>query len=291
VAGYTPGQVLGGKTVAFGGVTLGAVDTAGVAWTLDRDGLKGWGGTAVRTQYSDREADHGSWAGPAYLAARVLTLKGKIITGSLSALDGAVEQLTAAAAITDTVLTVAETIPKQVTVRRTGEPLIDYESDRVASYSLLLTAADPRRYSTTLQSQSAALPSTTGGLTLPITMPITIAATTVSGRITLTNAGTVATRPVLTVTGPTTGGFTILATTPAGTSTQQTYSDSLGAGDVLVLDSAARTATLNGVVSRRLYLSGTWPEIPPMSQLVFTWSSPTYNASALLNGTCRSAWL
>ncbi|OKI22200.1 phage tail domain-containing protein [Streptomyces sp. CB03911] len=291
MAGYTPGQVLGGKTVSFGGVTLGQVDAAGIAWTLDRDGLKGWAGTGVRAQYSDREGDHGSWAGPAYLAARVLTLKGKIVADSLSALDGAVEQLIAAASLSDTTVTVAETIPKQVTARRTGEVLIDYETDRVASYSLLLTAADPRRYSTTLQSQSAALPSVTGGLTLPITLPVTITATTVSGKVTLANAGTVATRPTLTVTGPCSGGFTILATTPAGTSTQLTYSDSLAAGDVLVLDSAARTATLNGAVSRRLYLSGTWPEIPPMSQLVFSWTCPVYNASALLTGTCRSAWL
>ncbi|MCG6499468.1 phage tail domain-containing protein [Kitasatospora sp. A2-31] len=290
MAGYTPGQVLG-RTVTLGSLQLGVVDAAGVAWTVSRDGLRGWSGAPVRTQYSDREADHGAWAGPTYLGARVITLAGTITAPDLATLDAAAEQLYAAAALTDTTLVVGESVPKQATVRRSGDVLCDYETDRVARYSVMLTAADPRRYSTTLQSQSAALPSVTGGLTLPITLPIMITATTASGTISLTNQGTIATRPVLTVTGPCAGGFTIVAARPSGATTQQTYSDSLAAGDVLVIDSLARTVTLNGSVSRRRYLSGTWPEIPPQSSLALSWTCPSYDPSALLTGTCRSAWL
>ncbi|MFJ3793905.1 phage distal tail protein [Kitasatospora sp. NPDC090091] len=290
MAGYTPGLVLG-RTVTLGTLQLGVVDAAGVAWTVAKDGLQGWSGPAVRTQYSDREADHGAWAGPTYLGARVITLAGTVTAPDLPTLDAAGEQLAAAASLTDTTLVVGETIPKQVTVRRSGEVLFVPETDRVARYSVLLTAADPRRYSTTLQSQSAALPSVTGGLTLPITLPITITATTASGTITLTNAGTIATRPTLTITGPTVGGFTIVATRPDGGISQLTYSDTLNAGDSLVIDAANRRVTLNNQVSRRLYLSGTWPEIPPQSQLALSWSCPSYDPSALLTGTCRSAWL
>lgn len=290
MAGYTPGQVLAGKTVTLGGVTLGAVDSAGVAWTIDPDGLQGWDSADVRTQYSERQADHGAWAGPAYLAARAITLTGRIIAPDLPTLDSAIDQLSAAAALSDTLLTVTETVPKQCTVRRSGRLLLKWDTDRIASYSVLLTAADPRRYDTVLQSQSTALPSTSGGLTLPITLPITITATTVSGTITLTNAGTIATRPVLTITGPVTSPV-IVATRPDGSTTQLSYSDTLGSGDVLVIDSGARTVVLNGSVSRRLYLSGTWPEIPPQSSVTFSWSASSYDPAALLAGTCRSAWM
>lgn len=286
---YIPGASLGGRRADLGSVALGAVDGAGVAWHLQD--LEGWSGSEVDADYLPRGSDHGTWASPAYLRERPITLAGKIEAPTLADLDIAVEQLLAACALTDTTLAVYETTPKQVTVRRSGKPLIRYVTDRVAEYSLLVTAADPRRYSTTLQSQSAALPSVTGGLALPITLPITISATTVSGTITLTNEGTISSLPTLTVAGPTIGGFTVVATLPDGTTTQQTYSDTLNAGDSLVLDATSRQVTLNGAVSRRLYLSGTWPEIPPQSTVTFSWFSPTYDAAALLTGTVRSAWM
>lgn len=288
--GYIPGQVLGGMTVTLGSLVLGAVDAASVAWTINPDGLQGWDGPDVRTQYTDREADHGSWAGPTYLAARVITLAGVITAPSQSALDTAIEQLSAAVSLTDTLLVVAETIPKQALVRRSGKVLVARQTDRIATYSVLVTAADPRRYSTVLQSQSVGLPVTTGGLTLPITLPITITATTVSGQFTLTNAGSMSTRPVLTITGPVTTP-TILVQYPDGTVKQLVYTDTLQAGDVLVIDPNSRTVTLNGTTSRRRYLSGTWPEIPANSSATFLWSALSYDPSAMLAGACRSAWM
>lgn len=285
---YIPGSTLGGRRVDLGSVSLGTVDGAGVAWHLQE--LEGWDGSDLRAEYSLREADHGAWAAPVYLNQRPITLTGKIEAPNLSALDGAVEQLIAAAALTDTTLIVYETTPKQATVRRSGKPLLRPVTDRIAEYSLLVTAGDPRRYSTTLQSQSTALPSVTGGLTLPITMPVTISATTVAGSITLTNAGTIATRPVFTLNGPVTTPA-ISVQYPTGTVRALLYSDSLDVGDVLVIDSDAHTVVLNGTASRRLYLSGQWPEIPPGSSVTVSWTAASYDANALLTGTCRSAWM
>lgn len=289
--GYTPGQQLGGRTVVLGGLTLGQVDAAGVAWTIGRDGLQGWDGTDVRTQATDRTADHGSWVGDTYLAARPITLSGTITAPDLASLDTAIDQLQTAASLTDTLLVVNETIPKQAMVRQSGKPLIRLETDRIAVYSVLLTAADPRRYSTVLQQQSAALPGTTGGLMLPLTVPITITAGGTAGTFTLVNEGSITTRPVLTVAGGPIPGFNIVATLPDGTvAAQMSYSDTLSAGDVLVIDCAAHTVTLNGATSRRRYLSGGWPEIPARSSLTVSWGSVGYDPSALLTGTCRSAW-
>ncbi|MFF7991775.1 hypothetical protein ACFZDG_18520 [Kitasatospora xanthocidica] len=289
MAGYTPGQVLG-RQITLGSLGLGVVDAAGVAWTVDKEGLKGWSGAAVRTQYSDREADHGSWAGPTYLGSRVITVTGTVTAPDLATLDAAAEQLYAAASLTDTVLTVAETTPKQAIVRRSGEPLFVPETDRVARYSLMLTAADPRRYSTTLQTASTGLPVSTGGITLPITLPLVITAGSSSGTLTLTNAGSIGTRPTFTIAGPA-PGFTILVQYPDSTVRQLTYTDTLLSGDVLTVDTDAHSVVLGTATSRRRYLSGQWPEVPPGQTVTVQWTSPAYDPAALLTATCRSAWM
>lgn len=280
---------LGQRTVTLGALPLLATDGAGVDWVITD--VKGWDSAEIRAETTIRQADHGVWASPVYLGARPITLTGAILAPNEASRDAAVEQLLAAASLTDTLLVVGESTPKQAMVRRSGPPVVQIQGPYGATYSLLVTAADPRRYSTVLQSQSTGLPAVTGGLTLPLTLPVTITATVGSGTITLVNQGSFATRPTLTISGPCIGGFTIGASRPDGVGTLQTYSNDLGVGDVLVLDSDARTAILNDQVSRRRYLSGTWPEIPADSSLTFSWTCPTYSASASLSGTCRSAWM
>lgn len=286
---YIPGTNLGGRRADLGIVPLGAVDGAGVAWHLQE--LEGWDSPEIRAGFSERDADHGSWASPVYLSHRPITLAGKIEASDLGALDGAIDQLTAAVALTDTVLVVYETVPKQATVRRSGKVLVRPITDRIAEYSLLLTAADPRRYATTLQSQSTGLPSVSGGLTLPATLPWTISTTVTGGAFTLTNDGSIATRPVFTVVGPADSPV-IACTQPDGTVIQLAYSSTLGSGDTLIIDCDAHTVSLGGV-SRRRYLSALpyWPEILPASTLSVQWSAASYDPSALLTGTCRSAWM
>ncbi|MFI9331886.1 hypothetical protein ACIGZJ_30645 [Kitasatospora sp. NPDC052868] len=289
MAGYVPGQALG-RAVTLGTLQLGRVDAAGVAWTVAKDGLRGWAGAAVRTQYTEREGGHGVWAGPTYLGARVITLAGTITAPSLAALDAAAEQLYAAVSLTDTTLSVAETIPKQATVRRSGEPLVDYETDRIARYSVMLTAEDPRRYALNEQGGNTKLPVSSGGLTLPLTLPLTIAAGSSSGTVTLQNLGTITTPPRFIVGGPL-PGFTILVQYPDSTVRQLTYTDTVGAADVLVIDTGARTVVLNGTVSRRRYLSGQWPDIPPGQTVTVQWFSAGSDPAALLWAFARSAWI
>ncbi|MFJ8208091.1 phage distal tail protein [Streptomyces sp. NPDC096033] len=286
---YIPGTNLGGRRVDLGALSLGAVDTAGVAWHLQE--LEGWDSPEVRSDYSEREADHGAWAAPVYLGQRPITLAGKIEAPDPASLDGAMEQLLAAASLTDTTLVVYETTPKQAVVRRSGKTLARPITDRIAAYSLLLTAADPRRYSTTLQAQSTGLPSVVGGLILPITPPLTIDTTVTGGGFTLANEGSIGTRPVFTITGPADQPV-ITCTQPDGTVIQLAYSGTLGVGDVLSIDCDAHTVSLSGV-SRRRYLSALpyWPEIAPASTLSVQWFATSYDPAALLTGTCRSAWM
>jgi hypothetical protein len=293
---YTPGAALDGVGATLGAVGLGAVDSDGVAWFLQS--LEGWDSPEIRSEVTDREGDHGAWASPVYLGSRPITLAGTIDAPSRSLLEQAMGRLRVAAGLTDTVLTVAETVPKQAVVRRSGKLLMQYITDTKASYSVMVTAADPRRYGTTLQSGTTNLPTTTGGLTFPITFPITLSATTVAGQINAANLGSFDTRPVLTISGPVVAP-TVAALYPDGTVKQLVYSQDLQSGDQLVIDTDAHTVTLNGNVSRRRFLtvSAGWPTIPAAaadgspSVVAYQFQSGTYNGSATLTATWRSAWM
>lgn len=287
---YTPGTNLDGLRATLGDVALGTVDAQGVAWNLQT--LEGWDSPDVRAEFTEREADHGAWASPVYLGSRPITLGGTILAPSQALLETAMDQLRTAAGLTDTLLTVWETTPKQAAVRRSGKPLMQYLTDTQASFSVLVTAADPRRYSTTLSTGTTALPSTTGGLTFPATFPITFSATAVAGSISAVNAGNFDTRPVLTITGPVVAP-SISALYPDGTVRQIIYSLDLASGDVLTIDTDARTVLLGGSVSRRRFLtvSSGWPTIPAGAAVTYQFQSSTYNATARLTATWRSAWM
>lgn len=284
--GLQPGFQFTQMLAQLGDLTFGVVDSDGVHWHYDIDG---WDGTEVKTTVTPRESDHGSWQSPVYLAERVITLAGKAVAPDLETLDRAAERLLAAAALTDTTLTVWETIPKQATVRRSGKPLAKRLTDRVLDWSLLLTAVDPRRYGTTLHTAGPVhLPSVTGGMHFPLTMPITFGATVNGGQATARNIGTFPSRPILTITGPVVQPQ-IIATWPDGTLHTLTYTSTLAAGDVLTLDVDAHDAYLPGGVSRSRYVTGEWPELPP-GDTTLAFRSPGYSSTATLAASWRPAW-
>lgn len=287
---YIPGTDIDGRQATLGTLRLGAVDSSGVAWFLQT--LEGWDSAEVRADFQDREGDHGSWASPVYLGSRPVTLAGTVEAPDRASLDTALDQLYVAAALTDMTLTVWESTPKQAVVRRSGKVLAQHVTDRTATWSVLMTAADPRRYGTTLQTGTTGLPSTSGGLTFPVTFPVTFSATTVSGQINAVNSGTLDTRPVLTIAGPVVAP-TVSALYPDGSVRQLIYSQDLATGDVLVIDTDAHTVVLNGVTSRRRFMtvSGGWPTIPAGGSLNYQFQSSTYNATATLTATWRSAWM
>jgi hypothetical protein len=287
---YTPGAALDGLQATLGGVALGAVDSAGVAWYLQS--LEGWDSPDSRSQFTERESDHGAWAAPVYLGARPITLGGTIVAPSRAALELAMDQLRAAAGLTDTMLTVGEDTPKQATVRRSGKPLMQYVTDTKATYSVMVTADDPRRYSTTLQSGTTYLPSTTGGLTLPAALPWTLSSTTVAGEVDATNLGDFETRPLFTIAGPVSSPQ-VLCQMPDGSVRFLNYSLDLATGDVLVIDTDAHTVILNGDASRRRFLATPtgWPTFPAGSTVACLFRAGGYNSTATLTVTWRSAWM
>lgn len=288
---FTAGADLGGIRADLSSVPLGGVDSAGVAWALQ--GMEGWDSAEVRAEFAEREADHGAWASPVYLGSRPITLSGTVTAPDRMALEDALDRLRAAVALTDTLLVVYElTTPKRAMVRRSGKPLFAYVTDRIATYSVMVTAADPRRYSTSLESETTNLPSSSGGLTPPLTPPLTSTAVTVSGEITAENEGTLETRAVFTIAGPA-DSPQILTSMPDGSVIFLNYTDILYSGDVLVIDTDAKTCILNGAVSRRRFLvtpTG-WPTIPAESTVAVQFRAKYYNSSATLTAQWRSAWM
>ncbi|MFC4034535.1 hypothetical protein ACFO3J_24105 [Streptomyces polygonati] len=284
-----PGTVLSGRRVDLGGVQFGMVDGLGVAWRIGADGLQGWDSAEVRSTVTQRQSAHGAWMGPTYLGERVITLGGTITAPTAGLLDGAVEQLLAAVPLDDyATLTVYESTPKQVSVRQSGKPVIKYETDTIVTWSVLVTAPDPRRYGVDLRTATTGLPSTTGGLVLPAAPPWTISATTVSGFITAANEGSIAALPVFTIAGPVQQPR-VNVQYPDGTVATIAYSQTLVAGDVLVLDCAEHTAVLGGA-SRRRYVSGDWPVIPAGASVQILFGSALYDPAATLTVSWRPAW-
>lgn len=287
---YVAGQDLGGLRIDLGSVPLGSVDSSGVAWRLME--LQGWDSPEVRSEMQQREADHGAWASPVYLGERPITAAGVIEAADRAGLDDAMERLRAAVGLTDTLMVVWESTPKQSVVRRSGKLVMQYVTDRIASYSLMVTAPDPRRYGVDLQTDNTMLPVTTGGLTPPVTPPVTITSTSVSGVIDAENVGSFETRPLFIIDGPV-DGPKILAQMPDGSVRFLNYSQSLGAGEQLVIDTDAHSVILNGDVSRRRFLTTPtgWPIIPASSLVSFRFDSTYYSSGARLTARWRSAWM
>ncbi|MEU7044929.1 hypothetical protein AB0A77_28275 [Streptomyces varsoviensis] len=290
MTGLQPGFWFGGLRIQLGDLMLGEVDDAGVHWhcaTLD-----GWDSPEVRSEVTAREGDHGAWASPAYLGERPITLAGKLIAPSVAAADDAIDRLLTAASLTDTTLTVHETVPKQATVRRSGKPLAKRLTGTVIEWSVLVTAADPRRYSTVLQTGMTGLPSTAGGLTVPYSVPYLLDAVTVAGQIDAKNRGNFETRPVFTIVGPVSQPQ-VLTQMPDGSVRILTYGLDLAAGEDLVIDTDAHSVTLTGGVSRRRFLSAPsgWPVIPSGAMVSFQFRAATYSSTARLTARWRSAWM
>ncbi|MFG2400778.1 phage distal tail protein [Streptomyces lydicus] len=287
---YTAGDTLDGLRVDLGDIPLGGVDDAGVAWSLQT--LEGWDSAEHRSETQQREGDHGAWLGPAYLGERPITLAGTITAPDRGVLDDATERIRAAAALAPTLLVVQESRPKQAVVQRSGKPLLQYLTDRLASYSVMVTAGDPRRYSTDLQQGTTALPSTSGGLTLPYAVPYTISATTVAGQVDALNEGSIDTRPALTITGPVSQPR-VYGQMPDGSVRVVKCAFDLLDGDVLVIDTDMHTAILNGNTSRRRFVSAPqgWPTIPARGTVSYQFRSSVYSATALLTVQWRSAWM
>ena len=110
--------------------------------------------------------------------------------------------------------------------------------------SVQFLCADPRRYAMDAKSATLTLPAESGGLDYPLAYPLTYGTSSGGSRV-VSNTGGTSTPPVLTFVGPLTDPVV-----SSSTGWRLGFALTIGAGESLVVDTAAGTAKLDGVTDR-----------------------------------------
>jgi len=278
------------RPVTLGALIFDAVGADGLSWDVNDVG--GWddGSPSTLTTLQKLRAPGGWRSSDPQMTSKPLALTGTMSGPDTATVVRGCSVLKAAATLAETTLTVND--PgygvRTMRVARQGAVLLKTQGALANTFSVSLIAVDPRKSGATLTG-STALPSTTGGLTVPFTVPFSINATTVSGSVSLTNPGDVAGPVSLRIAGPVVQPV-VTHVGPDGRSTVFSMSLTLAAGEFLNVDMEAETVLAQGHSSRaRSITARGWQSFKPG---VNTWffSSGTYDAGALLTVTTSSTW-
>jgi hypothetical protein len=166
------------------------------------------------------------------------------------------------------ILVVNEPTPKQATVYRDGRLSVTKKGHALI-FEADLFAPDPRRFAAT---ETA----------LPATIPGGSSSKTESA----TNAGTTATHPVVTITGPAVNPRIADMTTGDELDIQKT----LQGTDTLVIDLYEEAVTLNGAPADNLVSGGEWWSLPPGTRSLRYRVTQTSAGSSTATFRFRSAW-
>jgi hypothetical protein len=238
-------------TYTLGSWIGNTVDDHDVEWIVT--GEDGWSSSPpIRPSQEDKTAGDGAWAGPGFYGARVVSLTGVALARDRAAMLAAKDRLHAAIGPRAPVpLVVAEAhLTRQAIVRLSDQIDITDKGARAFDWGLTMVAADPRRYAATATVESTLLPASTElGRTYPRTYPWDYGGYTpgMSGSVHLTQAGDYDQTPALIeIHGPVASPR--VAHVQTGRSLAFTLT--IPAGQHLALDLGAKTALLNGTVSR-----------------------------------------
>ena len=279
-----------GRMVSIGDLVLGATDALGVEWTVAK--FDGWTGSPSPTlKLEQRARGHGATDSESFLTPRIMTIEGLVMAPSLAALDDAFDRLNAAIALGPSLMVVAEAAKvRNLMVRRQGEVLPDYLTDRIGKYSVLVAAKDPRKYGD-LVTASTLLPSSAGGLVRPSTWPRTWTGVSNTGVIRVTNTGNEQAPVWLRIDGPIpAGGWTV---THIGKNQSLTFATALAldAGEFVTVDMERREVLAQGQSARAGYVTSRgWFSLDPGDNDI-AFSAQNYSATAQLTVTTKPAWL
>ncbi len=287
-------------TLAFNGLTMGDSTNYDIVQVEGLDSIP-----AINQNDADKGRDWGQFMGAYFAGGRevIVDLEISAPAGTSDVTFRATVDAFEAAMQTYplTELPLAFSLPglaqttRQVNVRVLSRKLvIDYPyMQHLATATLQFWATDPRIYDTTVQTQNVSLPAGNGGLAWPVTWPTSWGSSSGGGTMTVTNAGSFETRPLVTIAGPV-DNPTISNVTSGQSLTFITHVNS---GDTLVIDLNARTALYfvgsTGVGgNRRGTMTATsqwWVLAPGTSTLQFT--ANTVLTGATMTVAFQSAWL
>jgi hypothetical protein len=267
---------MGGETLNTGLLALPAYEVDGWAGNVvDADGVEWWvtkedgwsSGPGVRLELADRPQRDGAFDAPSFRSARVITLEGTAVAPDEDTRERAKDRLAAVLAdgSAPSELVVRErTVTRRALVRLSAGTKVVDTTPVSFDWSLQVTAPDPLRYGADVHELSCGLPRPGQGIKFPLGFPLVFGQAE-GGSLALGNAGTAPARPVWTITGP--------CTQPVirndSTGERLAFSLSLAEGDVLTVDTAARTVFL-GEASRRSVLQprSSWFGLPPGSTAI-----------------------
>lgn len=283
--------------VTLGGLSLVAdPDEYGVAWRCPHSTIEGWWSSpGPVSDTRQRARAHGVWVGESWLPGRAVSLRGwcevtdPAVSDARSMVQSALDRLHAAASLTDTLLTISDSGQNlSATVRRSGEVMVRWVNHRLAVWTVQLLAADPRKLGPAL-SASTGLPSTSGGLQVPLQVPFAIDASVQSGVATLTNPGTIDGPVWLRIDGPVVAPR--VTHVNSGRSLVFASSLELSAGEWLIVDMQRREVLAQGEASRMGWVTDRgWSAFQPgVNEWAF--SSPGADLGGTLTVTAHPAWM
>lgn len=255
--------------------------------------IKGWHGSAgMRRNSTPRLWAHGNFMERGWKSSRVVTLSGHVSCSTRAE----------AAALCDTyaalfgdgtpgvfVVNDLDQGYRQAEVVLAGAIDVRWDGGLEVDFDVDMEAPDPRKYGQALSSMTG--PSNPGGglqFDLFTTNGVLDFSTGGdSGTVTIQNQGTADSPVAFDITGYA-PGFTI---TEEATGRQLIYTATVMDGDVLTLDAADGSVTLNGTADRSSYLSRRdWTNLQPGASSTFLFESNGADASAKMTVRAASAW-
>lgn len=270
-------------------VILGATDDRGVKFTVPT--FDGWDGSPAPTlTLTQRGRGHGATGSESFLTPRYLKAEGFIHAPTHSALRDAMDRLNGAVKLDEFVLIVAhDTSVRHAVVRRQGENIIKQLTDKLASYSILMSAEDSRKFGD-LVSVTTRLPFSEGGLIRPSTWPRTWTGVSHTGKVSITNPGNEQAPVWLRLDGPLPAGGH--AVSHAGSKRTLTFATqlALGPGEFITVDMDRKEVLAQGIEPRQGYVSSRgWFTLDPGENEV-SFTSVNYSAAANLTVTTKPSW-
>lgn len=287
-----PGFAAGGegRQVALNSdFILGQTDAFGVRWSLTT--LDGYDGSPSPTlNLTQRARGHGATGSESFLTARILTMGGLIHGADTAAIEAAFDRLNAAIKLEPFEILVLESGRiRNAMVQRQGEVIPTWHSDKLAGYSILVSAKDPRKFGD-LVTATTRLPFSEGGLIRPSTWPRTWTGVSGTGQVTVNNPGNTQAPVWLRIDGPIpAGGHSI---THQGKKQTLTFGTALalGAGEFLTVDMDRREVLAQGQAPRSGYVTSRgWFSLDPGDNVI-AFSSANYSNTASLTLTTKPSW-
>ena len=274
--------------IAIGDLLLNAIDDNGTRWIVQK--FDGWGSPASTAVFTQRARGHGSTSSEPFYQERVMVIEGLILTESPELLSEALDLLNASVTLEQFTMIVSETgYVRHVLAQRQGEVIVSRFNNRQAKFSIQIVAKDPRKFGD-LISISTYLPSSSGGLTYPLTYPKTYTGVTVSGVVRLTNTGNTQAPVWLRIDGPIpAGGWTV---THLGKKQALTFASSLAltSGEFVTVDMDRREVLAQGQAARAGYVTSRgWFSLDPGDNDI-AFSASGISLTAQLTVTTKPAW-